>query len=78
MSLFITAVKELWRLFVDDGKLAALTLAWLGIVALIAHLGGAVTGALLAGLWPVGLVVILIQGVVRAATRPARQKGEAE
>ena len=66
MALVLRIARELWELFVDDGSLAVLLLAWTAVVGLGVRFAGdnhGVAGPLLAA----GLVAILIENVRRSA-----------
>ena len=68
MNWLRTVLSELVGLFVDDGALAVAIVAWLALLWwLLPHV--AVDGAGKALLLAVGLVVILVESVLRGARR---------
>ena len=66
MSVAATIFKELFGLFVDDGSLALVILAWVGLFALFLLVVG--SGGGLAGIiFFAGLAVALVENVLRRA-----------
>lgn len=67
-----TIGSELWGLFVDDGLLAIMTLAWLALIGLSLRYADAANAAGWAGLSLfAGLALILVTSVGRAARERA-------
>ena len=66
MTLLSTILTETLGLFVDDGSLALAILAWVAIIAGLLQIA-APSPALAGGLLFVGLIVILIENVMRRA-----------
>ena len=66
MKTIVATLRELFRLFVDDGNLAVATLALVAVLAALVHFGtiGATPAA---GLLVAGLVIVLAEAVIRAA-----------
>jgi hypothetical protein len=67
MSAVVTALKEVYGLFVEDGRYAVAIVAWLLLAALV--LPRFVAASWRAPLLLCGLIVILIENVVRSAKR---------
>jgi len=68
MTLIATIAKELIGLFVDDGSLAVAVLAWVGVISALVTLTG-LNATLAGGLLFAGLIVVLIENVLRRAQR---------
>jgi hypothetical protein len=69
MQWLRTIVREVYGLFVDDGRFALAIVAWLAAARLVLpKVAAGWQGVLLAG----GLVVILIENSLRSAARPPR------
>jgi hypothetical protein len=71
MKAAITALQEVYGLFVEDGSYAAAIVIWLAIVCFVfPHLPGG--GAWRGPLFFAGMAVILVESVVRAARAKSR------
>lgn len=67
MNVFVTAIKEVYGLFVEDGSYAASILIWLLVAALV--LPHAALGIWRAPLLCAGLLFLLVENVLRSARR---------
>jgi hypothetical protein len=66
MKVLITAAQEVYGLFVEDGSYAIAIIVWLAIAALVfPHVSA--TGAWRGPLLFAGMIVILLESVVREA-----------
>jgi hypothetical protein len=65
MSLMKSIAAEIVALFIDDGKMAIVALAWLAIIALVRHFEA--PAAWMAPMLVIGLAVILLESVWRRA-----------
>ena len=67
MKLLIASLRELWRLFVDDGLLAVGLVLWVAVAAaLVPGLGlGGFGGPILFG----GAALVMVASVLRAGRR---------
>lgn len=68
MNALRAAGRELWGLFVGDLSHTVAILVWVAAVAILARALG--HGAWLGPVWFIGLAVILVENVGRAARRP--------
>jgi hypothetical protein len=75
-ALLKGAVSELWGLFVDDGWLAGLVLAWIALAAAVlrGH-PGSMRAGIPAAVFAAGVLVILAVSVLRAAGRARARRG---
>ena len=64
----MNALRDLLKLFVDDGSLAIALLLWLAVMAAVVH-GASLGAGLEAGLFFLGCAGILIENVMRRARR---------
>ena len=71
MNALARALRGLFGLFVDDGKLALTLIALLLAVGLLTH-AGAVDGSLALLLLVAGTVIALLANVIRTATTTKR------
>jgi hypothetical protein len=65
----IDTVHPLIGLFVDDGTLAAIVLAWIGLWGLVPHFASLIPARWGGVIFFLGLVLILIENVFRTARR---------
>ncbi len=68
MSWLRNVVREVWGLFVDDGRFAVAILAWIGAIALAVRQFGLAAHAAEAALFA-GLALILAGSLLRFAQR---------
>jgi hypothetical protein len=67
MNIILTALREIYGLFVDDGSYAAIILVWLLIVGVgLPHLA---PQGWCAPILCAGLLVILLENIMRSARR---------
>jgi len=71
MTWILAAARELLGLFVDDGSLALAVLAWIA-VAVLAFPALPIDGGWLAVALFVGIALILVENLLRAARRRKR------
>jgi len=64
MNVILTALQEVYGLFVEDGSYAAAIVVWLLVIGFLSPYAAA---SLRAPLLVIGLVCILIENVVRTA-----------
>jgi TRAP-type C4-dicarboxylate transport system permease small subunit len=72
MTWILAAARELLGLFVDDGSLALAVLAWIA-VAVLAFPALSINGGWLAVALFVGVALILVENLLRAARQRTRR-----